>query len=335
MKPIQIACVIPIANDPTSFYRGVGPLSYLKKRYPDKVTFTFPQQSDWSQLKLADLVFMQRPAAPEHFVGLCVAKDLGLKVWIDFDDDNLAVPKDNPMYGYYQQMPVKEAIIKLARHCDVLTVSTEFLKKKYGIYNKNTVVIPNAVDDSLLHLRQIPPGPRQKRILWRGTQSHTRNLMTVAREIVSLSRKHSDWRFTFFGMDPIDLTDHMKNAEVHGQVTPLEFFKVMCSLNAGILYYPLGPTDHAQARSHISWLEGTFAGCVVVASKNEEFTRPGLLNFSTPPEFEDVIDRVIAGHYDCPKLVEESWNEIQSKYMLSHTNKARMQVIESLLSSPA
>lgn len=332
MTPINIACVVPIAQDPTSFYRGVGPFSYLKKQYPD-IHLTFPQGGDWAQLKLADIVFMQRPASPEHFTALCIAKDLGLKVIVDFDDDNLAVPKDNPMYGYYQQMPVKEAIIKLARHCDVLTVSTEFLKKKYGIYNKNCQVIPNAVDDSLLHLRQIPPGPRQKRVLWRGTQSHTRNLMTVGREIISLSRKHADWRFTFFGMDPIDLTDHMKNAECHGQVTPLEFFKVMCSLNAGILYYPLGATDHAQARSHISWLEGTFAGCVCLASRNDEFNRPGLLNFSSPAEFEDQVDKIIAGHYDCKALVEESWAEIQSKYMLSQTNKLRMQVIESLLAT--
>ena len=331
MKPITIACVIPIAADPTSFYRGVGPLAQLAKDNPE-IRLTFPQGFEWSQFKMADLVYLQRPADPTHFGGLCVAKDLGLPVWIDFDDDNLAVPKDNPMYAFYQQMPVKEAIIKLARHCDALTVSTEFLKKKYGIYNKNTSIIPNAVDDSLLHLRQIPPGPRQKRVLWRGTQSHTRNLMTVGRELVSLSRKHADWRFTFFGMDPIDLTDHMKNAEVVGQVPPLDFFKTMCALHAGILYYPLGATDHAQARSHISWLEGTFAGSLCVASRNAEFTRPGLLNFSSPSEFEDVVDKVIAGHYDVDKLVEESWAEIQEKYLLSHTNKLRMNIIETLLS---
>ncbi len=331
MKSIKIAVVCPISSDPTSFYRGVGPLSKLQRDYPN-VTLMFPTQPDWSQLKMADLLFLQRPCTPEHFGILCLAKDLGLKVICDMDDHNLAVPKDNPMYLQYSQMAIKDAIIKLARHCDVLTVSTEFMKRAYGIYNKNTVVIPNAIDDSLLHLRQIPPGPRQKRLLWRGTSSHLRNLLTVGQQLISLSRKYPDWKLTFFGLDPIDLTDQMKNAELVGQVQMIDYFKVMCQLHAAALYYPLGANDHAQARSHISWLEGTFAGSLVVASQNAEFTRPGILNFSTPQEFEQQIDYAIVMSVDeVNARVEASWAEIQDKYLLSKTNAKRMEIIESLL----
>lgn len=329
MAKTRITCIIPISEDPTSFYRGAGPLARLQKENDD-IHLLFPQSVSWATLQMSDILFMQRPATPDHFSALCMAKNLGMPVWVDFDDDNLAVPKDNPAYGLYNTLQVKESIIKLARHCDILSVSTEFLKKKYGIYNKNTVLIPNAIDDSLLHLRQIPPTPRNKRIMWRGTQSHTRNLMTVGKELISLSRKHEDWKFVFFGMDPIDLTDHIRNHELVAPCDIISYFQNLCVLHATCLYYPLGATSHAQARSHISWLEGTFAGCVTLASKNDEFTRPGMLNFSTPAEFEAQVDAIIRGDYNIDQMVEDSWNEIQSKYMLRHTNPLRLDIIKQL-----
>lgn len=331
MAKIKLAVVCPIPSDPTSFYRGIGPLSHLAK-HNENVQLLFPQAIDWSTLSLADILFIQRPCDPQHFAMLCMAKDMGLKIWVDMDDDNLAVPKDNPTYQQYNQLHIKEAIVKLARHCDVLSVSTQHLKRKFGIYNKNTVLIPNALNEDLLHLRQIPPGARAKKILWRGTPSHQRNLMTVGKELVSLSRKHEDYKFTFFGCDPIDLTDQIKNNEVLGNCSITDYFKVMSQLHATCLYYPLASNDHAQARSHISWLEGTFAGCVVLASKNDEFTRPGLLNFTTPGEFETLVDQVCAGAVNIDECVETSWAEIQEKYLLKHTNKLRESVIETLLS---
>ena len=330
MSQIRVACVCPIVGDPTSFYRGLGPLMRLQKQNRNIQLF-FPANVDWSSLAIADLLFLQRPATPEHFQALIVAKDLGLKVWCDMDDDNLSVPKDNPTYNTYNQLHIKDAIVKLARHCDVLTVTTEHLKRKYGIYNKNTVIIPNAIDDGLMHLRQIPPGPRQKKALWRGNPSHQRNLMSVGKEIVSLARKHEDWRFSFFGIDPIDITDVIRNNEVIGATPILDYYKAICALHSALFYYPLIATDHAQARSHICWLEATFAGSLTVASKNQEFTRPGVLNFSTPQEFESVMDQVMNGGVDIETRVQESWAEIQSKYVLSQTNKKRMEIIESLL----
>lgn len=330
MKRIRVACICPIPVDPTSFYRGMGPWLALEKAHPE-LELHFPTSIDWPLLKRMDLVFLQRPAMPDHFAVLVKAKDLKLPVIVDFDDDNLSVPKDNPTYPQYSQMPIKDAIVKLSRHADQLWVTTKFLQKKFGIYNKNIHIIPNAIDDSLLHLRQIPPGPRAKRALWRGTPSHNRNLMSVGKEIISLSRKYGEMTFTFFGLDPIDLTDHIKRHEIHGQVDMIDFLKVMCQMHAQIVYYPLIATDHAQARSHISWLESSFSGSPMLASKNEEFTRPGLLNFSTPQEFEEQMDHILKNEIDLDKCVNDSWAHIQENYMLSRVNDQRWNLIQSLL----
>src|SRR5882672_1606537 len=192
MKPVSIACVIPIPEDPTSWYRGIGPLSALKKENKE-IQFLFSNPLNHASLKLADLVFMQRPCLPEHFNQMLIAKDLGIPVWVDFDDDNLSVPKDNPTYPQYGQPQIKDSIVKLARNADVLTVSTEFLKKKYGIYNKNTIVVPNALDEVFLKFRHFPPGNRQKMLLWRGTMTHQRNLEIVQDNIIRLAQRYPNW----------------------------------------------------------------------------------------------------------------------------------------------
>lgn len=331
MKKINIGCVIPIPDDPTSWYRGLGPIVRLCKTY-ENISYSLLQGPvNWATLLPFDLIFFQRPAAPEHLQVLIQAKELGIPVWVDFDDDNLAVPKDNPTYPVYSQMVIKETIVKLARSADLLTVTTEFLKRKYGVYNKNTVIIPNALDDKILHLRRVQKPPREDKIVWRGTQSHIRNLMSVGLNLISLSQKWPAWKFTFFGYDPYELTDRIRNHEFIPAMPITNFYSTLCNIHGSVLYYPVIETDHGQARSHISWLEGTFGNMAVVAYKNAEFTRPGILNFTSPTEFEHVIERFINREIDIDKTVEESWQEIQSKYLLSITNKKRLEHIEALL----
>jgi glycosyltransferase involved in cell wall biosynthesis len=332
MSKIRIGLFCPIPQDPTSWYRGVGPYTRLARDH-SHLELLFLTAIDWTQIIQCDILVMQRPASPEHFALLCLAKDCGVKVIVDFDDDNLSVPKDNPTYHQYNQMPIKEAILRLARHCDVLTVTTQHMKKKYGIYNKNTVIIPNALDDKILHLRQLPQGEREKKLVWRGTLSHQRNLMTVGRQLVSLHQKYPDWKFTFFGCDPIDLTDRIKQSEVIPQVNITDFYKIMCQIHGRILYYPLNSNDHSQARSHISWLEATFGNMQTLAFENDEFKRPGVINFNSPEDFESKMDMIIGGQVDIDKNVQESWNHIQENYLLSKVNKKRLEIVESIMSS--
>ena len=330
MKKIKIALLCPISDDPTSWYRGLGPYARLAKEHGN-IELIFPQAQSWACLIGADVLVLQRPATPEHFNMLCIAKNMGIKVICDMDDDNLAVPKDNPTYPTYSQMPIKEAVLNLARHCDVLTVTTQFMKKKYGIYNKNTVIIPNALDDQIVSQRQVSKTAREDKLLWRGTMSHQRNLMSVGLQLVNLSARHPDWKFVFFGLDPFDLTERIRNHEVIPQVPLMNFYQVMSSVHAKLLYYPLNHTDHSQARSHIAWLEGSYANSAVLAYKNEEFIRPGCLNYSSLEEFENVVDAVTRGEVDLDKCVEESWTHIQENYLLSKVNQKRLEVIQSLL----
>lgn len=338
-KPI-VGVICPIEHDPTSWYRGKGPLCALEKeglitiKVPPAPSPTAPASLNWSFYKSCDLFFMQRPSHPDHFQIMCQLKDMGIPIWVDFDDDNLSVPKDNQMYAQYAEMRVKEAIVNLTRHADILTVSTQFLKNKYDIYrpqDKACIVVPNALDETLLHLRKIPERPRDKTLLWRGTPSHTRNLKVIENEIIRIALENPAWRFTFFGLDPIDITDQIKNFQLIPFVGIHDFYKHLCVLHASALYYSLGSNDHSQARSHVVWLEATFAGTMTIASKTLEFTRPGILNFENPHEFGRCLESVIKNEVDVDKHVKESWDCIQENYMLSKVNLLRKQVIQNLI----
>jgi glycosyltransferase involved in cell wall biosynthesis len=268
---------------------------------------------------------------PDHFNMLAIAKSMGVKVICDMDDDNLSVPRDNPTYPQYAQMPVKEAILNLARHCDALQVSTEFMKSKYGIYNKNTVVIPNAIDDDLVKRRPMLPGDRENKVVWRGNPSQTKNLATIGGNIVEMAKRHPEWRWVFFGMEPYDLTEQIKNHECVPAMPLHSYFGHLCAIHGKLLVYPLHHQDHSQARSHISWLEATYANMAVLAYKNAEFTRPGCLNYASQTEFMDQMEKVMQGGTDISFHVEQSWNEIQEKYLLSKTNQIRFETIRQVL----
>lgn len=329
MKKIRLGLLCPILDDPTSWYRGLGPYNTLCKEKGWEIVY--PQAHSWASLVGVDVLVLQRPAMPEHFGMLVLAKNMGIPVIVDFDDDNLSVPRDNPTHASYNQMPVKEALLNLARHCDALVVTTNFLKEKYGIYNKRTIIIPNALPDSLANRRPLLPNPRENKFVWRGNVSQVKNLSTVARTLVEISKTHPDHKFCFFGYEPFDLTEAMANYEVVPPVPLIDYFGMLSRTHAKCLFYPLHHQDHSQARSHISWLEGTWANMAVLAYGNEEFRRPGCLNYLSLTEFSDTLNAVAQNEVDIDKHVEQSWACIQENYLLSKTNKQRIELIESLL----
>src|SRR5207244_6610452 len=96
-----------------------------------------------------DIVFFERPSQPHFYSGLELIKDFGLKIWLDFDDDFFNVPMKpfNPSGSHFNEPDVQKVFIKFLRMADVVTVSTDAIKKSYDRYSENVVVIPNAFND--------------------------------------------------------------------------------------------------------------------------------------------------------------------------------------------
>ncbi len=76
-----------------------------------------------------------------------------------------------------------------------MTVSTQKMKEVYGQYNKNTVVIPNAIDFSNYPMLVKPKKDNLVRIGLFGSNSHYRDWKTVAGVIKTILEEYPNVRF--------------------------------------------------------------------------------------------------------------------------------------------
>ena len=100
MKKKNLYTLIPNPTDGTSLYRGWGPLSRIKKHLPE-VEFIVANTVDWSVLINCDGAFLQRPFTEGHLKICEMIKNMGIKLWVDYDDDLLNVPRSNPTFENY------------------------------------------------------------------------------------------------------------------------------------------------------------------------------------------------------------------------------------------
>lgn len=81
-----------------------------------------------------------------------------------------------------------------AREADGIIVSTDQIKKRLTRFNKNIVVVPNALDERLVEGRTLKAGSstniERKTIGYMGTYTHDEDIMMVAQALREILRKH-------------------------------------------------------------------------------------------------------------------------------------------------
>lgn len=122
----------------------------------DKISLYSPRPSPEKMMQgalAADIVVFHRPIQKEMYEAAVLLKEAGKKIVMDNDDtyrENSGVPvqmfgkdreKLDTAIGY-----INDQLRKFAELADMVTVTTEFLKKEYEMWNKNVVVLPNCVD---------------------------------------------------------------------------------------------------------------------------------------------------------------------------------------------
>lgn len=293
--------------------------------------FNLPNVYSWATMGVCDALFMQRPADPQCLQVANTAKLTGTPLWIDFDDDNLSVPESNETFEFFGRWDVKDTIVKITRMADVVTVSTDFLKKKYSIYNKNVFVIPNAINERYLPIRNtIPQRPRDKVIVWRGGPGFHDNIAEIAPSMVKLAAANPSWKWVFMGHNPWEITGQIKNKQMIPWMDYLSYLQAICQLHATAFVYCLRPNDHSLSRSNCVWLEASFSGAACLAKALPEFDRPGCLTFKNAEEFEVMMTGIMNKETDIEAQYQASWKHIQENYMLSQHNQGRKEILEKL-----
>lgn len=337
MRPIRILMASPGLADSTSFYRAAGPLYTLERQYPGEIEITTggtnANEYEWPALRRADILFFQRPSIPAHVKIIESAIAHGLPVWIDYDDDLLSVPRENPCHAQYSNPHAQQSILACLKLATFVSVSTQKLKDKYQVFNKSIEVIPNALDDTLFSNRDVPhPETRQKVVFWRGSNTHMGDLIAYQSEILEVYEKNPGWQWFFLGYDPWFLTEKMKPGTfgVAPWASHIEYFRLIQQVQPQVLMVPLKFDEFNEAKSHIAWLEGTLAGSAVLGPEFDEWKRKGCNTYENPAQFKSYLQMLL----DTPELRsgcrEASRQEIDEHYLLTHVNQQRYNAAKHL-----
>lgn len=321
------------------FYRSIVPLGELYRqenvRIIENIEITTPD------LAKADILFLHVPSTQSAVISADRAKKYGVKVWIDFDDllwPPGAIPMSNLAGITFRQKPAQDAFTMCLSLADVVTVSTEHLRQKMLEHYKflkpsHVITIHNAIPDRKWPQRaEYRPTNKKARVLWRGSITHEGDIYRYKDGF----KEFKNLAYHFFGHNPVWI-----NKQYDGHLTDyswtgwqpglMEYFEQLKRFDADYVVVPLEKNDFNMAKSNIAWLEGTWAGMACIGmDAMPEFAQVPKVNFETPRDLEKVFKAIAGGEDLRTEKYMESRALIESKYLLSHTNKIRMEIIQGI-----
>lgn len=336
MSNKNILFLSPNPTDATSYYRAMGPLSHLVRNFNvdgHDLGLYHTTKTSWATVAPADVVFMQRPFTADHLKMARIAKANFKPIWLDFDDNLFDVPRDNPAFKIYSKPSVQQQVAEITAMADLVTVSTEALQDSLSALNPNIRVIQNAIDENFARVRPDKRGKRNGVVVWRGSPTHTKDLYSVTEQLFSMLKDQTfkDWRFHFQGFEPWWIAEVMGNRISSAEAVDLsEYMSFLHKLEPALMIVPLVDNPFNRSKSNIAYLEGCFAGAAIIAPNFPEFCRPGVINYRTAAEFEQVLRAAMTGKLDLEKIAEDGWNHILEHETLAVRNRLRQQALSDL-----
>lgn len=349
MRRIKLHALIPNPVDSTSLYRGSGVISKL--RYMMDIDIITETNINWSSLSYSDILFVQRPWGKPFKDAIRIAKNNGLPVWVDYDDDLLNVPDWNPnrnmLYGIEKSdTPLlinakmdqtNQIMFDILNMADVITVTTQFLKDKFSKWNDNVIVIPNAFNDYMFDFKLKKENEINKIINWRGSNTHSEDLLTLQEELSKIQswikENNLNFIFNFIGTDAKNLKK--LDYKLQNHLDPIEYFHYIDRLSPMIQICPLKDHDFNRAKSNIAWIEGTYSGAVCLAPDKylPEFKRPGIIRYDVKDD--DFVNKMkyllFKDNSFAYENYKKSYNFIKDNLLLSKVNIIRKNIILELL----
>lgn len=315
---LQVLYMYLYEYDPVFYYR-LAVLKYINS--PDIEFTRRPYSGDitWATLQQYDVLILERPSGVHDLHMIKLAKQIGVKVISDWDDDVLNVDIMNPMW---QQMNQSRAIIiESLLLSDEVWVTTKTLKSSFSLYNRNIVVVPNAHNEYVQPIEKKKAfNPNTKKAVWRGGQSHEADVYSVAKELIKIINKNKKLGFHFLGDRFMYL--QINCGENYNPVSPMplmQYFDTLSQANPNLVFHPLQDNLFNKGKSNIAWLEATYAGAAFFGNKNlPEFDKEFIFSFD---KLGDVLKLNPVGTLCAAN--KESWEYIQENLLLSKINLLR------------
>lgn len=303
-------------TDATHFYR-LAVLSAIK--HPDLIIEQKPYSGNitWSLFSGYDILILERPSSGHDLSIMKLAKQMGLKIIVDHDDDCLHVPIMNPMWHFYQDC--KKIVMECLVLADEVWVSTTALKKAYSLLNKNIHIIPNALNNYLFPVEKKKPfNTNTKKAFWRGGGSHEADVYEVADKLIKVINKQRKWKFQFIGCRFVYM--ELKcgdNYQPVSQMPLMQYMNYIVDKNPNMVFHPLQDNLFNKSKSNIALIEAVYSGAAFCGNINlPEFKLPGVLSI-------DYLAENLSENLETAHLA--SWHYIKENLLLSKINELRVE----------
>lgn len=305
-----------------SHYRSGGIAKDLAKQSGAKIdVMEFPKCEDMVlPVKKWDIIMLQRPCS-EQALRICeLAKENGVKVWSDYDDNILAVPKHNLYHEAYEALDRKRAIIGCLRLADVVTVSISGLQEVYSPYNSNIVVVPNATDMVRL------PQNTEKIVAWRGGDSHIKDLQTFSSAINVNAMHHKDWLFEYMGTRPMNIPK-FPNVKFTAPMSVNGYFAYLQQLQPTIMQVPLVDDAFNRGKSQIAAMEGTMVGAACLVPHWWDIPA---VKYTDATDYIEKLGSMLRGDIDLQAYNDMAYEFVIDNWLLDDVNKIRCEIIKNI-----
>lgn len=259
-----------------------------------------------------DAICLQRLVTEGNIKFIDLMRTMGLKIVYDLDDNLWNLEKSNPAYHKLKHYVegvihvedtgelVRYGIKECMEYCDVITVSTNYLRKVVAretahLRNSDTgkpipvITIENYIDPLLFK----PSDEQNEEIVigWGGSNTHQGDVGEVWDILPGIIEKYNNVRMEFVGMDPPkEIKDHSR-VTIRPWVHIAEYAQALSFWNWDIFLAPLDTNKFNKAKSCIKQLEAGALGKPCLASfvenyiefarsAKEPYTQPGNLLWS-------------------------------------------------------
>lgn len=239
----------------------------------DRVTGRWWNQTEIIDVTLlddVDVLVLQRPLNRDFASWIPIAREKGVAVVVEVDDDFESVSRANVAWAKLHSEPdrrhprwLREAV----RQADLVTVTTPALARRYGAHGR-VAVLPNYVPAAALTLPKTTD-PERVAVGWTGAlATHPNDLQQVGNALGRLLEKRPEVDVHVIGgragvARRLGVPDERLSSR--GWVPLAEYHRAMAAwIDVGIV--PLEPSAFNEAKSSLKMREFAATGSLVVAS---------------------------------------------------------------------
>ncbi len=197
--------VLPSDTSGVGRFRSVDPHIKLQNLYPNDFHVDIdyqPRLNDINYWKKYQIVHFHRSVGPiENCPSLVRSlQSLGIIVIADIDDYWLPT-KEHPIHQLIIENKIHTKIVENLKVADYVTTTTELFANEIRKFNKNVLVLPNAIDPKEPQFNEPTLDSEKIRVGWLGGSSHLHDLKLLDGMVSKLSSIQDKLQYYVCGFD--------------------------------------------------------------------------------------------------------------------------------------